>query len=98
MFEPPAKDGYTIYSKTGCVNCVKALRMAEDKLLGNWSQGLDLPLKYILCDDYLIEDRQGFLSTIKLFAGGDVKMFPMIFFDGEYIGSYNALATHLESN
>ena len=98
MFEPPADKGYTVYSKSGCVNCLKAKRMIEDKLLKTWYQGLDLPLKYINCDDYLIEDRTGFLSTIKLFAGGEVKMFPMIFFDNEYIGSYTALAIHLECN
>ena len=93
MFEPPAKEGYTLYSKTGCVNCLKARRMIEDKF-----PYLDFPLKYINCDDYLVEDRQGFLSNIKLFAGGEVKMFPMIFYNGEYIGSYNALAIHLECN
>jgi glutaredoxin len=98
MFEPPAESGYTVYSKSGCVNCEKAKRMIEDKLLMTWSQGLALPLKYINCDDYLIEDRTGFLSNLKLFAGCDVKYFPMIFFDGEYIGSYNALAIHLECN
>lgn len=98
MFEPPAKLGYTIYSKTGCVNCVKAKRMIEDKVLGKWYEGMPFPLKYIECDNYLVEDRQGFLSNIKLFAGGEVKMFPMIFYNEEYIGSYNALAIHLECN
>lgn len=91
MFEPPAESGYTVYSKSGCVNCLKATRMIADKF-----PSLAFPFKYIDCDDYLIEDRAGFLSNIKLFAGTEVKMFPMIFYDGEYIGSYNALAIHLE--
>jgi glutaredoxin len=95
MFEPPAESGYTVYSKSGCVNCEKAKRMIEDKS-AEFRSGLAFPLKYINCDDYLIEDRTGFLSNIKLFAGTEVKYFPMIFFDGQYIGSYNALAIHLE--
>ena len=93
MFEPPAEKGYTIYSRNGCVNCEKAKRMIKEK-----HPYFTVSLKYINCDDYLIEDRLGFLSNIKLFAGTEVKMFPMIFFDGEYIGSYNALAIHLECN
>ena len=84
MIEPPTDKGYTIYSKNGCINCNKSADLLDAKLL---------PFKYINCDIYLIEDRIGFLAQMKIYAGGEVKMFPMVFFDGEYIGSYKCLCS-----
>jgi len=89
MIETPTDQGYTIYSKSGCVNCEKAKKKVEEA---------KRPLLYINCDEELIEDRKVCLATLKLFAGDDITQFPVIFFDGNYIGSWKDLTLHLECN
>ena len=83
----PAVRGYTVYSKSGCPNCVKAKKVLDKHLL-----------LYIMCDEYLFRDRTDFLVTMKYYAMKDVTMFPMIFYDGDYIGGFNELKLHLETN
>lgn len=83
-FINPSNDTYTVYTKSGCPNCVKAKKMLTDLKFN--------PL-IIDCDDYLIEHREEFLATIKkLVNGNDNKvflfLFPIIFNNGKYIGGY----------
>jgi glutaredoxin len=89
MLEAPTEQGYTIYSRSGCCNCDKAKKKIQDALR---------PLLYINCDDELIEDRESCLTNLKLYAGKTITQFPVIFFDGEYIGSWKDLSLHLECN
>lgn len=81
--DEPLTHGYTIYSKTGCPNCDKSCDLLNTNMT---------PFKYVLCDTYLAEDRLAFLAKMKIFAEGEVKMFPMVFFDGEYIGGFKSLS------
>lgn len=76
------KDFYTIYSKSGCPNCTKAkkyLASENNKYL------------FINCDEYLIENKNGFLEFIKNRVGKEYNIFPIIFHNEEFIGGYNEL-------
>jgi glutaredoxin len=77
-FESPAKKGYTIYTKSGCHFCTKAKQLLVKEQI------------YLVdCDEYLIEARSQFLEFIKSISGGiDHKTFPIIFYQGNYIGGF----------
>jgi glutaredoxin len=79
-FEKPDTTGFTIYSKSGCPNCVKMKKLLGDK---------NLNFKIVDCDEYIIEDKQCFLLFINALAEKDVKLFPMVFHNSKFIGSYN---------
>ena len=83
----PAVRGYTVYSKSGCLHCVTAKKMLEKHIIS-----------YVMCDEYLLKDRMDFLLTMNYYALREVTMFPMIFYDGDYIGGLKELKLHLESN
>lgn len=89
MLDAPTDQGYTIYSRSGCCNCDKAKKKIKDA---------GRSLLYIDCDEELIEDRESCLTNLKLYAGKTITQFPVIFFDGEYIGSWKDLSLHLECN
>jgi glutaredoxin len=72
--------GFTIYSKSGCINCVKVKQFLKDKI----TAFIELD-----CDEELIDNRDAFLDSMQELAGGKkVTMFPMVFYNGEYIGGY----------
>ena len=73
----PLKIGFTIYSKSGCTNCdaVKEL-LKENSFL----------FKAIDCDVYLLKNREGFLQFIENKAETSYKTFPMVFYDGKFVG------------
>jgi hypothetical protein len=50
---------------------------------------LELPYEMINCDEYLLEDREGFLAFIKERAGKEYKTFPMVFADGKFLGGFS---------
>lgn len=75
----PYPKTYTIYSKHGCPYCTKA-----KSLLSNQT-----PRTYVVeCDDYLQDNKAAFLDFIKEIAGVEHRTFPMIFYDGKFIGGY----------
>jgi glutaredoxin len=79
-FEKPNATDFTIYSKSGCPNCVKIKKLLGEKKLN---------FTIVDCDEYIIEDKQGFLLFINDLAEKDVKLFPMVFHNSKFIGSYN---------
>jgi glutaredoxin 3 len=86
-FEKPLNSGFTIYSKSGCPNCVKAKALLSSK---------HLLLKVVNCDEYIIEDKDSFLSYITTLSNAEVKMFPIVFYDGKFVGGYNEMITFVE--
>ena len=78
-FVPPEKNGYTIYSKSGCPNCLKIKTFLCEKGLNQF---------IINCDEYILDDKQKFLNYIETIAEKSVKLFPMVFLNGKYIGGY----------
>jgi glutaredoxin len=79
-FDKPNEKGFTIYSKSGCTNCLKTKAYLKQK---------HLLFDVVDCDEYIIEDKENFLSFIKNTAGKEIRMFPMIFYDGNFIGGFN---------
>ena len=78
-FESPSKTGFTIYSKSGCPNCTSVKKLLQEN-----------KMEYLLidCDEYLIEEREKFLGFIVEICKKEVKTFPMIFFDGKFLGGF----------
>lgn len=75
----PASDSYTIYSKSGCLYCTKAMTLLQNE---------KPELLYVDCDEFLLENKQEFLNQMKSLIGYEYKTFPMIFKNGHFIGGY----------
>jgi len=78
-FNKPNKRGFTIYSKSGCPNCLKT------KIL---IKGKNLVMNVIDCDEYIIEDKPSFLSFINSLAKKEITTFPIVFYEEQFIGGY----------
>ena len=78
-FELPAKKMFTIYSKSGCQNCL---------LVKNFLKENKTNFNVVDCDEYLIESKEEFLEFVKNLAEKDCKIFPMVFCDGKFVGGY----------
>ena len=85
--EKPMETGFTIYSKSGCPNCTRIKKIIIEK---------KLTFVEFNCDEYLIEDKDFFLSFIKNLAQKESKVFPMIFNSGIFIGSFNETQEFLD--
>jgi glutaredoxin len=79
-FENPSDTGFTIYTKSGCPNCLKVKSFLKEK---------NLQFKLINSDEYILEDKESFLNFIKQISKTEVKTFPIIFNDKKFIGGYN---------
>ena len=85
--EKPSNKDFTIYSKSSCVNC----RKTKDLL-----KTAKLDFVVVDCDDYLFEDKDGFLSFIQKYTKNDCKMFPMVFHKGGFIGGYDETKIYVD--
>jgi glutaredoxin len=85
-FLEPQPNSFTIYSKSGCHNCSKIKKILAEK---------HLFFIEVQCDEYLIEERDNFLSFIENKIGKSVTTFPMVFYDGKFIGGYNEAVEHI---
>lgn len=81
----PSTEAYTIYSKSGCPNCTKAKNLLKSK-----------NVLIVDCDDYIIENKEGFLLFMKDISGKECKTFPMIFHRASFIGGFNELKEYEE--
>jgi glutaredoxin len=86
-FELPEKNGYTIYSKSGCPNCLNVKAFLKDK---------KLIFNVVDCDEYLIEAKAEFLEFIQKISQKECKTFPIIFCDEKFIGGYNETKEHVD--
>lgn len=78
-FPEPMTNGFTVYSKSGCHNCLKIKNILKEN---------NILFIEINCDEYLIEDRTLFLSFIEKKIGKYYNTFPITFFNGKFIGDY----------
>ncbi len=83
----PQKGKFTIYSKSGCLNCVKVKTILKDT---------NLLFSVIDCDEFLLDNKQDFLDFIKKLIGKEYKIFPMVFDENKFIGGYNETNKYLE--
>jgi glutaredoxin len=87
IFELPSEQKFTLYSKSGCINC----RKVKDLLKNN-----SLEYEIVDCDDYLLEDKENFLLFIQSYSVSNWKSFPMVFHDGKFIGGYDETVKYLD--
>jgi len=80
-FTQPLSTGFTVYSKSGCIMCSKVKNLLKEKSI--FFQVID-------CDDYLIEDKEGFLSFMESCVGSSKpqRSFPIVFYDAKFIGGF----------
>jgi glutaredoxin len=86
-FEEQIKLGFTIYSKSGCINCNKVKSLLKEK---------NFIFSVIDCDEYIIENKEEFLLFIKEKAKREYKMFPMVFNNGFFIGGFNETQIYID--
>jgi len=72
--EPSKSQKWTVYCKLKCPNCDKIKYLLE---------GEDVVFYY--CDNWLNEDRLGFLEWINELSETNIKSFPIIFKYGKYL-------------
>jgi glutaredoxin len=79
-FVDPSPYGFTIYTKPGCSFCTKVKDLLKKRRV---------PVIVVECEDYLLEDKEGFLSFIQRHAGGKSwRTFPIVFYAGNFVGGY----------
>ena len=81
-FQNPV-DGYFIYTKSNCKYC----RIVK-KLVPN--------AKIVNSDEYLKENRDGFLEYIDKLSGERPRTFPMVFLNYRFIGGYTETKNYIE--
>lgn len=87
VFLNPEKGKLTVYSKSGCPNCVKVKQLLKDK---------KVLFNVIDCDEYILENKEEFLLFIKTLIGKEQKMFPMVFDYTLFIGGYEETNKYVE--
>jgi glutaredoxin len=85
----PNQDEITVYSKSGCVNCVNVKKLLKDK---------SMTFSVINCDEFIYEDKEGFLDCIKELAGKECRIFPMVFDGNTFIGGFAETTKYLDKN
>jgi len=76
-FIEPLKIGFTIYSKSNCINCSTIKKIIKEKNLFFFE---------VNCDEYILENREKFLTFIEERAETSYKTFPMVFYDCKFVG------------
>lgn len=79
--------GYTVYSKSGCPNCTKVKNFLKEH---------SKEFAVVDCDEYLIENKEGFLSFIEIIAGKKYRTFPMVFLGENFIGGFTETKVFIE--
>lgn len=86
-FPKPIDNGFTVYSKSGCGYCVRVKTLLKQQ---------DVHFHVIDCDEFLLEDKPGFLQFILLLVGKEYKTFPMVFFNGTFLGGFKETELHFK--
>lgn len=86
VFEP-LKEGCTIYGKSGCINCTKVKKLLKEK---------NIFFVEVQCDEFLLEHKEQFLLFIYEKTQKECKTFPMVFYNGNFIGGYNETKENIE--
>lgn len=83
----PLENELTIYSKSGCTNCVKVKNLLKEN---------EIRFRIINCDEFILEDKLGFLQFIYLLVDKEYNTFPMVFSYKTFIGGYKETEKYIE--
>ena len=70
-------EGFTVYTKADCKYCGMVKELLENEIV-----------TYIPSNEFLDADRDAFLAFIESKGGKDHKTFPMVFYDGKFVGGF----------
>jgi glutaredoxin len=79
-FPIPQSNCFTIYSKSGCKNCIKVKTLLKEK---------QISFIEIDCDDFIIDNKIEFMQFINKIGKSNISQFPIVFSNSIYIGSFN---------
>ena len=81
IFTPPTPTGFMIYTKNACPYCDKVKDVLDRQ---------DLDYTVVNCTEYLMnaKTKEDFLAFIAGFAKEEYRTFPMVFYDGKFIGGF----------
>lgn len=74
-----SQEKFSMYTKSNCLYCDLSKLLFQNS-------GVEVLL--INCDNYLLDNRDNFLLFIKQLCGKEYKTFPIIFYNGLFIGGY----------
>ena len=86
-FVEPFENKFTVYSKSGCPNCVKAKALLKER---------GFQYEEVNCDEYILECKAEFLQFIEKKASTEWRSFPIIFDDTRFIGGFIDLKGYLD--
>jgi glutaredoxin len=99
LFPTPNSKGYTIYTKSNCSYCIKAKQLLSDSGLSlqygeNMKEIRDTTASVIDCDSFIKyqDKREAFLAFIAVLVGKPYNTFPIVFYDGKFVGGYTELS------
>jgi len=72
----PSTTGFTVYTKTDCKYCGMVKELLEEE-----------EAQYVQCDQYL-DAKEAFLAFIESKGGKGHKSFPMVFYNGTFVGGF----------
>ena len=75
-YPSPVSSGFTVYTKTDCTYSAMVKELLEEE-----------EVQYIHCDEYMVS-KDTFLAFIESKGGKDHKSFPMVFYNGEFVGGF----------
>jgi glutaredoxin len=84
---PPSSKGYTIYTKSDCIFCTRVKELLQ----------YDSPT-IISCDSFLKDDKDEFLKKMLIYTVSSYKLFPMVFFNGDFIGGFSETKDYMKDN
>ncbi len=85
--EKAVENTFVIYSKNDCRFCELSKQLLLD-------EGYNYEI--VMCDNWLAEDREGFLKKMEDRIGYEYKTFPMVFYQGGFVGGYKELVKKVE--
>jgi glutaredoxin len=80
---------YTVYTKSECSYCDKIKTLMNE---------CNENVNYILCDEWLTTKRILFLNIMRVKTQKDEITFPIVFFEGNYVGGYNEYELKIKNN
>lgn len=86
-FPLPSEKHITIYSKSGCKNCLLVKHLLKEQ---------NMVFNVIDCDEFILEKKEDFLEFIKELIGKEYKSFPMIFDGLIFVGGFKEITNYID--
>jgi glutaredoxin len=86
-FPEPENNQITVYSKSGCPNCIKVKQLLKNKHIN---------FTVVDCDEYILENKEEFLQFIQTLAKKEFRIFPMVFDNMLFIGGFKETEQYIE--